>query len=42
MKLKKLCRKCRGYGYLIPHKNKPIRICKKCDGWGKTSTEIGR
>ena len=33
----KLCRKCKGYGYLPKHKNKPLRMCKKCDGWGKTA-----
>ena len=33
----KLCRKCKGYGYLQKHKNKPLRMCKKCDGWGKTA-----
>ena len=32
----KTCRKCDGRGYLLAHRNKPLRICKKCDGWGKT------
>lgn len=36
----KLCRKCKGYGYLVKHRNKPLRICKRCDGWGKTDSPI--
>ncbi len=32
----KLCKKCKGYGYLTKHRNKPLRMCEKCNGWGKT------